>query len=183
MKIQVLRRKMSKIFFASIYEQKNVYYQVKNATFIGKSQFLSTLHSKSTFKSFQVFIPVTIRIWDLYRVKIWVSKPPWDPLGGANCHGKKELEPFRVPGEKQQFKVPAPSRSKVQWSRGFLLKTRLTYYLSLDSSVGRALGDKYDEKNVCEFESHPSHIIFFRVFSFSLFILHELKGVRGSNPG
>ena len=106
MKIQVLRRKMSKIFFASIYEQKNVYYQVKNATFIGKSQFLSTLHSKSTFKSFQVFIPVTIRIWDLYRVKIWVSKPPWDPLGGANCHGKKELEPFRVPGEKQQFKVP-----------------------------------------------------------------------------
>ena len=109
MKIQVLRRKMSKIFFASIYEQKNVYYQVKNATFIGKSQFLSTLHSKSTFKSFQVFIPVTIRIWDLYRVKIWVSKPPWDPLGGANCHGKKELEPFRVPGEKQQFKVPAPS--------------------------------------------------------------------------
>ena len=113
MKIQVLRRKMSKIFFASIYEQKNVYYQVKNATFIGKSQFLSTLHSKSTFKSFQVFIPVTIRIWDLYRVKIWVSKPPWDPLGGANCHGKKELEPFRVPGEKQQFKVPAPSRSKV----------------------------------------------------------------------
>ena len=109
---------------------------------------------------------MTIRIWDLYRVKIWVSKPPWGPLGGANCHGKKELEPFRVPGEKQHFKVPVPSRSKVQWGRGFLLKTRLTYYLSLDSSVGRALGDKYDEKNECEFESHPPTNFFAEFFLF-----------------
>ena len=126
MKIQVLRRKMSKIFFASIYEQKNVYYQVKNATFIGKSQFLSTLHSKSTFKSFQVFIPVTIRIWDLYRVKIWVSKPPWDPLGGANCHGKKELEPFRFPGERSSSKCP---RQQEQGS--MLLKLYLLIITSL----------------------------------------------------
>ena len=31
-------------------------------------------------------------------------------LGGANCHGKKELEPFLFPRGKQQFKVPRPAK-------------------------------------------------------------------------
>ena len=98
------------------------------------------------------------------------------PLGGEKCHGQNELEPFPFPGGTQQFKVPAPSRSKVQWGRGFLLKTRLTYYLSLDSSVVRALGDKYDEK-MCV-SSNPIHAtIFFQSFFF--FFIHFARIKRG----
>ena len=47
---RVCRRKISKKFFASIYEEKNVYHWVKFATLTGKSQFSSSLHRKSILK-------------------------------------------------------------------------------------------------------------------------------------
>ena len=45
-----LKKENEQNFFACMYETKNLYYWEKIATFIGKSQFSSSLHSKSTFK-------------------------------------------------------------------------------------------------------------------------------------
>ena len=45
-----LKKENGQKFFASIYKEKNLYYGVKIATLMTKSQFSSILHSKSIFK-------------------------------------------------------------------------------------------------------------------------------------